>query len=233
MGKPEIYRLPLGGCNCYLVRQEGLILIDTGTPNQRETFRRTLERISVSPRDISLIILTHAHNDHTGSGADIKEITGAPVAINRHEQESMDQVPMVLPPGIGPVGKVMTALLSRVMPLLGKLTGSATDSPACPIDLVLDEEEFTLMPFGVEGKILHTPGHTAGSMSVLLDTGEALVGDLAMSFLPSWLGSPMPLLGDDPETIKRSWRLLLDNGARWIYPAHGKAFSADVLRKAL
>jgi hypothetical protein len=43
----------------------------------------------------------------------------------------------------------------------------------------------------------------------------------------------MPSLGDNRTTVKESWRLLLANGARTIYPAHGHSFSADVLKKGL
>lgn len=45
---------------------------------------------------------------------------------------------------------------------------------------ILVEEDIDLLEFGVNGKIVHTPGHISGSISLLLDSGEAFVGDLAV-----------------------------------------------------
>jgi glyoxylase-like metal-dependent hydrolase (beta-lactamase superfamily II) len=70
-------------------------------------------------------------------------------------------------------------------------------------------------------------------MSLLLDTGEAFVGDLAMNGFPMRFGYGMPVFADDTDIVKESWRLLLDNGAKWIYSAHGKPFQAEKLRKLL
>jgi glyoxylase-like metal-dependent hydrolase (beta-lactamase superfamily II) len=110
--------------------------------------------------------------------------------------------------------------------VLGKYPGTA-------VDIDLQDKDFPLKSFGISGQIIHTPGHTPGSSTVLLDTGDAFVGDLAMNGLPLRLGPGMPCFGDSAETVKRSWRLLLDRGARTIYPGHGQPFKADALWKAM
>ena len=51
------------------------------------------------------------------------------------------------------------------------------------MDLVV-EDELSLRDHGIPGTVLHTPGHSPGSLSVVLDTGEAFVGDLAMNGPP-------------------------------------------------
>jgi len=81
--------------------------------------------------------------------------------------------------------------------------------------------------------VLHTPGHTMGSVSVLLETGDAFVGDLAMNGLPLRIGPGMPPLAEDAVAVKDSWRLLLEKGAKRIYPAHGQPFGTEVLERAL
>ena len=225
MADVEIHRLPLGSCNCYLIRQEGLVLVDTGSPNQRDNFRRLLKGLSISPRDISLILLTHGHWDHIGSAADLKELTGAGIAINHREREWVEKALKELPPSIGLWGKVLALLMRPMVPMV--------KFPACAVDLALEDEEFPLHPFGIAGRALHTPGHTRGSMSLLLDTGDAFVGDLAMNGVPMRIGPGMPSVGDDRNVIRESWRLLLDRGATRVYPAHGNAFSAGVLQKRL
>ncbi|HAJ26940.1 MAG TPA: hypothetical protein DCG53_06795 [Syntrophus sp. (in: bacteria)] len=101
------------------------------------------------------------------------------------------------------------------------------------VDIVLDEGEFSLAAYGIPGRIIYTPGHSMGSVSVLLDTGEAFVGDLAMNKFPLCLSPGLPILAENMQQVKESWKMLLDKGVKTIYPAHGKPFSADVIHKAL
>ena len=70
-------------------------------------------------------------------------------------------------------------------------------------------------------------------MSILFDSGEVFVGDLAMNRLPLRLTPGLPIFAVDVEKVKESWRRLLDRGARYVYPAHGKPFPAEVMRKTL
>jgi len=60
---------------------------------------------------------------------------------------------------------------------------------------------------------------------------------VAISFLmnkfPLCLSPGLPILAEDMLQVKESWKVLLDKGAKTVYPAHGKSFSADVIRNAL
>ena len=221
----EIHRLPLGFTNCYLIRERGSILVDAGPPQKTDSLRKKLRVLSVNPKDVSLIVLTHAHRDHIGSLDEWKRMTGCKVAVNHREREWVEKALKPLPKVLSPWG-VLLSLLTRMMAANSHFSGT-------PVDLTLQDDGVSLEPFGISGRILHTPGHTQGSMSVLLDTGDAFVGDLAMNGLPARFGPGMPCLGDDPNAVKTSWRLLLDKGAKKMYPAHGNPFEADVLRRKL
>ncbi len=105
--------------------------------------------------------------------------------------------------------------------------------PATKVNMVLDDEEFSLTEYGIPGKIIYTPGHSRGSVSILLESGDAFVGDLAMSGFPLRFTPGLPILADDITEVRRSWEVLLDKGAKTVYPAHGKPFSADIIRNAL
>lgn len=105
--------------------------------------------------------------------------------------------------------------------------------PPASADITLDDNDFSLDQFGVEGKIISTPGHSPGSVSVLLDSGDAFVGDLAMNAFPLRLTPGLPILAEDMEQVKKSWRLLLERGVKTVYPGHGKPFCADIIRDAL
>jgi glyoxylase-like metal-dependent hydrolase (beta-lactamase superfamily II) len=54
-----------------------------------------------------------------------------------------------------------------------------------------------------------------------------------MNGFPLRLTPGFPIFAEDMATLRESWRLLLAQGARMIYPAHGKPFKADIMRKAL
>jgi glyoxylase-like metal-dependent hydrolase (beta-lactamase superfamily II) len=88
-------------------------------------------------------------------------------------------------------------------------------------------------PNGIHGKALYTPWHTSGSMSILLDSGEAFVGDQAVGGLPQCLSPYTSIFLEDANQVKASWRLLLELGAKWIYPANGKPFKSEILAKKL
>ena len=101
------------------------------------------------------------------------------------------------------------------------------------VEIAIGDKGLDLAAFGVAGRVIPTPGHTPGSVSVLLPGGQALVGDLAMNGFPMRHGPGVPIFADDFELVRAGWRTLLDAGARTIFPAHGKPFSAEVLRQAL
>jgi glyoxylase-like metal-dependent hydrolase (beta-lactamase superfamily II) len=97
----------------------------------------------------------------------------------------------------------------------------------------LRDEVFSLVDFGIPGRAIPTPGHSPGSVSILLDSGEAFVGDLAMNRLPLRRSPGLPIFADDPDEVIRSWHRLLELGVKIVYPAHGKPFPADVMRRVL
>ena len=80
-----------------------------------------------------------------------------------------------------------------------------------------------------------TPGHSPGSVSILRESGEAFVGDLAMNKFPLRLNPGLSIFAEDLSGLKESWKRLLDQGAKTgaDNPAHGEPFSAEVIRKAL
>jgi len=221
----EIHPISLGMCNCYLVKQEGLILVDAGGPNKGRKFLTKLKDLSIDPGNISLLLLTHAHWDHIGSANNIKELTGCQVAVNHREKAVVEKALKPLPPG--------TNLLSKILDIVMKAYAPFISFPGTPVDLALEDKDFSLEPYGIQGKVIHTPGHSAGSISLLLDTGDAFVGDLVVNTFPMYTGTGLPIFAEDILVVKESWRKLLSSGAKQVYPAHGKPFKADKLEKSL
>ena len=68
-----------------------------------------------------------------------------------------------------------------------------------------------------------------GSVSVLLETGDAFVGDLAMNMFPLRLSPGLPIVAEDMQQVRESWKRLMEAGAKTIYPAHGKSFPVEII----
>jgi glyoxylase-like metal-dependent hydrolase (beta-lactamase superfamily II) len=72
--------LPFGMVNSHiLISDEGCVLIDTGIPGSEHKIARALEHHGRTLADVALIVVMHAHTDHAGSAARLRELTGAPI----------------------------------------------------------------------------------------------------------------------------------------------------------
>ncbi len=220
-----IHPIKLGFDCCYLIQDTGCIMIDGGSPGQAETFRQALTKLSLNPRDIKLVVLTHGHWDHIASAQAIQSMTGARLALHQQEKDWLEQSLTPQPPGVTAWGRVMRAMLGLYVTMIR--------IPPAKVDVVLGDEPLSLAEYGIPGKIVSTPGHSRGSVSIVLETGDAFVGDLAMAEFPLRLSPGLPIFAEDVRQLRQSWQTLFDAGVKTIYPAHGKPFPADVMRRIL
>ena len=212
--------------NAFLIRgDEGCILVDTGNPGKADRILARLAECGVAPDDVRLILLTHGHIDHFGSAAALRERTGAPVAIHALDADAVRQG-IHQPDSLHPT-HWLVALGMRIPGIAGP-----TRAPAFEPDIVFEEEwrldEYTstlLSASGVAGRVLHTPGHTPGSVSVLLDSGEAIVGDVVMGQLMGMIRQPgPPIVAWDLGRNRESVRQLAALSPRVVYVGHGGPF---------
>ena len=222
----HLHKIRLGLCNAYLIQGEGgAVLVDAGQVNFVGTFIRYLKKHAIAPDAIHLIVITHVHFDHVGGLKNLKTRCGCPVAVHAGAASDLSHGAVFFPPG--------TNLFGKMASLLGSTVGkSFMKYPPVKPEIVLSEE-MSLAPFGVSGKIVPTPGHTANSLTVLLTSGEAFVGDLAANYLPANLGHIFPPFAENVEALLQSWEDLLKAGARIICPGHGRPFSAHLLRRKM
>ena len=218
-----VIQIRLSLSNSFLVLGERPILVDTGSPKDGDKLLRNLADHGVHGRDLALIVHTHGHSDHCGSTKQLKEATSAPTAIHPADAAVMD------------IGQNQA---TKPTCLTAKLLHCLVDDtfPAVRPDILLPDE-LDMKAFGVDGKVVYTPGHTAGSISVLLSTGEAIVGDLLMG---GWLGGMLrsgrpgyPYYADDLDQIGASVKKLLDLGATKFFVGHGGPLDAGRVREWL
>lgn len=221
----KISRIMIGFDQCYLLQSEGVIMIDAGVPGKFKCFVTAMEKVQIPAHELRLVVLTHGHWDHVGCAKEIKEMTGAKVALHEREAPWLENSLTPVPPGVTVWGRMLASLLAKFMP--------PAHVPATNVDLKIGDEGLSLSEYGIPGKILHTPGHSSGSISVLLESGEAFVGDMAMNGIPLRLTPGLPIFAEDTSKVRESWLSLLREGAKIIYPAHGKPFSAEFIKKAI
>jgi glyoxylase-like metal-dependent hydrolase (beta-lactamase superfamily II) len=146
----------------YLICGETVTLIDTGVAGSERVIYDYLRSVGFNPGEISLIILTHSHPDHIGAARRIREDTGCSIAANPAERLWIEDV----------------ACQSRERPVPGfdTLVGGPV-----PLEFELNEGD-TIDPDGTETleiQVLHTPGHSAGSISLFLhNEGVLFSGDV-------------------------------------------------------
>lgn len=198
-----------------LVNGSNSIIIDTGVRGYFHHFKTQLEHFNLKPTDIKLIILTHTHYDHTGNLKVLAEYTGAKVLVHKNEYDNLKNGFIKIPTGQGKYSRLISSIGKAVYP------GFASPKPFTAD--IINENEFDLKEFGFNAKIISTPGHSAGSQSVLL--GKTLIsGD---TFINIRNGIIFPPFANEPKILLDTWQKLFDLGIEKIYPGHGKAFKVE------
>jgi len=219
----EIISVNLGVTSCYLILGKEIVMVDAGMPDKLHRFKKVLSKHRIDPTRIKLIVLTHSHFDHSGSARDIRDLTGAKIAIHESERECVEHNKVLIPKGVNFKGKITQPLIFSFKIPFPKFTP----------DILLNNEPYPLSEYGINGQIIHTPGHTIGSLSVILDSGEAFVGCMAHNGFPFRWKPGLPIYAQDINAIKENWKTLIDKGISFIYPGHGKAFPIEVIKSKL
>jgi hydroxyacylglutathione hydrolase len=219
----KIKRIRSGIVSAFLVyNHDAVILVDTGHNGATQNFIDAIGEIQKRPEDVNLIVLTHTHFDHAGGAKKIKALTGAPLVVHVSEAEFLRKGRTPFPAGTRWKGKLLI-VLSKVF------ARRLATYPAVEPDLLV-EDALSLHDYGIPGRIVHTPGHTCGSMSVLLESGEAIVGDNVLGISPK---THYPPFADDRAGVLKCWETYLSSGVKTLLPAHGSRVQIDALVREL
>ncbi len=212
--------MKLGIVNSFLVKGNRTVIVDAGYAGNGDKILCYLHEHLIEPEDISLIVLTHGHIDHYGSAAELRKITGAPIAMHRADAENIKN-------GINHIGSP-ACLSGWILKSLYKGTDMVR-AEALEADIIFDND-CDLREFGIAGSVIHTPGHTEGSISLILSGGEAIVGDLVMGGLLFRKVPHYPLFSTSMSDLKRSIKKIVELSPTIIYASHGGPFSVKALK---
>lgn len=219
----KIDRVVLGGVSSFLVHRPGsALLVDTGRKGSGKRILSRMAELNISPEQLSLIILTHAHYDHAGSAAEIRQRTGCRIMVHASEADRLRAGSTPLPGGTRWKARILVGLGRVLVPGLGKYP------PAGP-DIEAGESE-SLEPYGFPGRVIHLPGHTPGSMVVLMEGGELLSGDTFFGLAGKL---HFPPFAEDIPALLESWQRIREMPVTRIYPAHGHSFPAQQFHREL
>ena len=209
----SVIRLTPARCNIFAVtRNERTILVDTGISFDRSRVELALERKKLIPE---AVILTHTHFDHAGNAAWLQREYGAEVVVQEAENEMLAAGDMPIPRGTYP--------FTRGLVNIGRKMQPAFRYDPCVADHVFTDR-FDLNRFGINGFVIHTPGHSPGGSTLIIDDAVAIAGDSVIGTIP---GSPFPPFADDVSVLMETWKKIIDTGCRTILPGHGKPVSME------
>lgn len=207
---------------------DGWVMIDTGYENSYASVLKKLQKLSIRPEEVHYLFLTHAHDDHAGfleewmTKHPHTQVIAHEKAINglRRGQNSFD----------GGCSTLGAYLFCQLMELLGNgehRYPRLSEEHLAKI-ITLNGNNLAQIENGLNSKILFTPGHTADSISLVVD-GNLFCGDAAMDGIPS--SHRITIWVEDKTKFEKSWEVMLSSGAKKVYPAHGSPFCPCELRK--
>ena len=225
MGKQQDnhIRIRLGVTSTYLIPgTQGYLLVDGGPMGKSDLFFKRVYKAGVSPSQIRLIVLTHAHYDHAGCLHEIKEQCGCPVMTHTHEAFLLSN----------PIFRLADPSVEH-LPTADEFQGfrfvrreKTYRFEAVAPEYTIDDE-VSLEDFGFSAKVVVTPGHTPGSLSVVTHDNEAFIGDLAVNTFPFGAGPCFPQYSFNLNQQVQSWKKIQELGIKEVFPGHGRSFNPD------
>ena len=185
--------------NTYLINGSKRILIDPGHDHLFGNIKDHLSRLSLTPQDIDLVLLTHGHPDHVEA---VRGFSNSHALIGLHETE-LDFV-------------------KKLAPHYGTALGVADFEPQILL------QEGALQVGNMQFQIIHTPGHSPGSLCIYWPQEKTLItGDVI--FYQGIGRTDLP--GGDGQRLKESINRLSILEVEHLLPGHGEAVSGRELVK--
>ena len=180
-----------------LVHDNEVVLVDTGSRGSLGMISAGLEAVGLSLDNVGKVVVTHHHPDHTGGLSEL--VQGRDIKVAAHGTEAAMIAGTETTPN--PMQSRLLAMVSR--PFVKRLIGAPV-----PVDYHLSDGD--LIPFGNDIRVVHLPGHTAGSIALHLPSKKIIIVGDALQYKFGWrLSPPAPGVTQQPEEAIRSLTKLL------------------------
>lgn len=224
-----IHRLTQGVVNFYLVERGGaLTLVDAGAPGDWGLFVRAVATLGRSVEDLDAVILTHAHSDHTGFAERARTEARASVRIHRDDAEGARTGKT--PKNQAGVGRYLLRPEAYAT-LVGLMRRKGLKVVPVAEVSVFDDGETVDVPGSP--RVVHAPGHTAGSCAIWFEPQRALVTGDALATRNPLTGRVGPQIGPDglnrdSQQALRSLDGLASVPADVVLPGHGEPWAGGI-----
>ncbi len=215
---PHVYQLTIRGANIILIAEEELTLVDTGLSGSSARLIDFIHSLGRSVEEVSLIIITHNHIDHVGGLAELRKLTRAKVAAHKAEIDDSE--------GQSSYPKGIRRLLR--IPPFSSLRSVFSVKPS-EIDIRLEGGE-VLKPLGGL-KVIHTPGHTPGSISLFSSLNRLLIVSDALNEHRKTIRLPPKMVSTDLIQAIESVKTISQLDFDILCFGHGRPLTKDVGRK--
>ena len=184
----NMIELLYGKTRTYLVG--GVLLVDTDWAGTLPNLFRKLKESNISTESIRYLMITHYHPDHMGIASDLMNLGVKLVIFD------------VQLPYVHSSDSIYAKEKNRAYKPIHESSGNVL---TC-----VESREF-LAKLGISGEVIHTPGHSEDSVSLILDDGTAIVGDL-----PPY--SALAAIDDDK--VQNSYKNILSHGVSCLHYGH-------------
>ena len=211
----DVYQLRAPGCKVTaILEKDAVVLIDAGGRFSAGPVEAGLRSLGRSLRDVRLIALTHYHPDHTGGLAGLVAASGAEVASHSTEAGFLcgDQPP--------PSPFRVAAVSAALRPVLPFTYGACV-----PVQHRLNDGD--VLPGPTEVQVVHSPGHTAGSVCYYLPASKSVIVGDALQHRFRRLSPPAWLVTRDVDEARRSIGKLASLDIDTVLFGHFSAIVSD------
>lgn len=185
----NIVNVGYASTNYYAIElNNGKLLVDCGWPGTLPQFKKVLQRKGMTLAEFKFLLVTHFHPDHAGLVQELK---------NQGIKFILPETQVEFIPSFGDYFK-------------GKSLPYVEITQNDNLILSLADSRTFLSGLGLSGEILHTPGHSDDSVTLILDEGFAFTGDLHPAFMVT-----------EDDTTRASWDKIYRHKITRIFPGHG------------
>jgi endoribonuclease LACTB2 len=169
--------------------KSGKLLVDCGWPGTLPKFLAELKRKGASLQDVKYLLVTHFHPDHAGMTQELKNLGIKHILVDVQT---------------GLIPQMTDFFKTKNYPYIQITTNDS-------ISLKVEDSRKFLSGLGLQGEIIHSPGHSEDSVTLILDEGFAFTGDL----------HPVFVLPEADTASRQSWDKINRHKITRIFPGHG------------